>query len=494
MYLLALPSELIQQIFTFIILSRELARVMRLRLVCRGFKLHIDDAIFRLRYLDQFRGRPRFIESSVPGLGRHRQEWGAYIYSYLAYKAPNEHSTKSYLGRVYHSAQTLCRWENNPGRESLSSCLRSLLQLAAEENSRLLFQKLPAQRECSDIDLKADVFAAAVYLGRRTFVGEQLAQGYQLSKTDGQRSYIFGDPFKAATLQGDLAMIKLLLSYSSQYSGTGTVSTRVQETLISVAAKAGHRAAFDFALDGGCLLDVRRADFRHPGSAARSTLVGILHCTPYPDQFERVARLLGFENATPYPAQLDYANSKLSTENRTLNLSGPEVLAYWLSESVSSKNVGMMTMRILLEAGADPNCATAVELLLDHGADVNKGCPPPIVIAVVKENTSIFCLLRQRGALLDTPETGAWAMGLSRLHGLDSMRDLLVHEGVSKDALLRRAASEAEAGHSGYLWPRWPGIRKEVDSDEESSDGESWIEYGDEDWYMTNEEMNEYNV
>ncbi|KAK8115649.1 hypothetical protein PG984_012151 [Apiospora sp. TS-2023a] len=75
-----------------------------------------------------------------------------------------------------------------------------------------------------------------------------------------------------------------------------------------------------------------------------------------------------------------------------------------------------------------------VRLLLDHGADPNWENPPPIALAIAKERTDIFRLLRQRGAVLDTPRTGGTAMQAARNYGLASMVELLVSEGVDKDA------------------------------------------------------------
>ncbi|KAH8886797.1 ankyrin [Thozetella sp. PMI_491] len=104
------------------------------------------------------------------------------------------------------------------------------------------------------------------------------------------------------------------------------------------------------------------------------------------------------------------------------------------------------TVRILLEHGADTTghplddtplmaavsrCNVPIaKMLLDHGADVNEGFPAPIVIAVTREHVDMFRFLRDRGATLDTPETGTWAMALAQEWQLDSMREILLREGV----------------------------------------------------------------
>ena len=66
-----------------------------------------------------------------------------------------------------------------------------------------------------------------------------------------------------------------------------------------------------------------------------------------------------------------------------------------------------------------------VGMLINHGQNINEGCPPPIVIAVLKEDLQMFRFLREKGAVIDTPETGPWAMTFAEAFGLDSMIDSL---------------------------------------------------------------------
>lgn len=121
---------------------------------------------------------------------------------------------------------------------------------------------------------------------------------------------------------------------------------------------------------------------------------------------------------------------------------------------------GDIITRILLDAGADPNWCSPhdtvlieaaqkrnvglAKLLVDYGADVNFGSPSPIVIAVVKEHVDMLRLFREHGARLDTPESGGWAMAAAKSHGLCSMVELLVSEGVDEDSVLHRARERDE--------------------------------------------------
>ena len=82
--------------------------------------------------------------------------------------------------------------------------------------------------------------------------------------------------------------------------------------------------------------------------------------------------------------------------------------------------------------------SSIIRLLLSAGAHPDNGCPPPIVVSIAKEDTASFRLLREYGARLDTPETGAWAMAVAQACGLKSMEEMLAREGVDRGAILMR--------------------------------------------------------
>lgn len=65
-----------------------------------------------------------------------------------------------------------------------------------------------------------------------------------------------------------------------------------------------------------------------------------------------------------------------------------------------------------------------VSLLIDHGADVNRGDPIPIVSAARLEYTEMFHLLLRHGAVL-TGEVMVEAERVTRKEGLESMVELL---------------------------------------------------------------------
>lgn len=108
----------------------------------------------------------------------------------------------------------------------------------------------------------------------------------------------------------------------------------------------------------------------------------------------------------------------------------------------------LLVVKFLLDKGADPNiypCLNAsirqgyveiTRLLVDHGADVMLGFPPPVAIAVTQEDMVSFRYLLDKGALSDDRgcSGGAWAMGVAKALGLDSMVSKLVQAGVPDDA------------------------------------------------------------
>lgn len=122
-------------------------------------------------------------------------------------------------------------------------------------------------------------------------------------------------------------------------------------------------------------------------------------------------------------------------------------------------------VELLLQGGADPNLDSTedtplmsaarnsafaiAELLLEYGARPKRGRPPPIVWAIYNEHCSMIQLLLTYGAVLDTPETGGWAMSVAQVYGLDSMIMLLREAGVPPDGALHRCPELDEVAENG---------------------------------------------
>lgn len=507
MTLFNLPPEVVRLIFRYIVYSREFRRVMRIRLVnctlevapypCHAytsantlspgqFKFYIDDTVFSLRVLSQFVHLYSPLGFLHPETNLWNQAWSSYAFSYLAYQARREGPTTSSLGRVYRAAEAFC--EQNSDSEAFATCLNSLVRLASLHCLRSLLQGPVAEaEECPNSELEADLAVAAVYLGRKSYVEGLIAGGTRFLNTlwtPDVHSNVFGYAFRAATLQGNLDIIKLFLSFNSKYRDAAL--SECQWYIIYDACCYDYRAAFDFAFD---LRPIRlsKAEAERRMSRDRDIVEGALYKTRWPDHYERAAAILGPEGRVFKPPR----NTPTRWLTRSVSDGKEEMVRYFLGKGVSPnfdgkhKTIQYLPLlsaichrqwsifKILVDAGADPSQYPKTEQLLmeaawagnvqlmrfltDRGLDVNEGFPCAIALAVITENTAMFRLLRERGARLDTPETGGWAMALATLHGLDSMVDLLVREGVPKDYILHRVGRFNEINWwYKRLWPVSP--------------------------------------
>ncbi|KAI8629705.1 hypothetical protein F5Y19DRAFT_475154 [Xylariaceae sp. FL1651] len=259
MHLLKLPSELVQLIFEYIFKSRQPERVMRIRIVSHTssvwltsflrcppplselqftllvgqFKTYIDHIIFRLRLLCRLFDTLPFQSTEI--LFQRKPAFAYYVRSYLAYQMLREKSTTSLLGRIHRAAKAVCEKEVNTGDYAVMTNPVS---------------KSP--KKSFDEDLKADLYVAAICLGKQSYVEELIAKGSEFCNTAIQpdvRSTVFGGAFHAATRQGNLNMIELLLSRIAEYRNTCFLPVSRQQELLRSASLCGHQDAFDFALD-----------------------------------------------------------------------------------------------------------------------------------------------------------------------------------------------------------------------------------------------------
>ncbi|KAI6088175.1 ankyrin [Hypoxylon rubiginosum] len=488
MNLFLLPPEVVDLIFQYIVLSRELSRVMRVRHVSRQFRNYIDDAIVYLRYLSRYVNAPCWVNHlPLPMEYKdQRRAWLSYLCTYFTRQAMRERSNVSLPGRLYRVAKALCEEDGDAGSEAISTCLKSLIRLLASTTRTAdLFQEPTNQlADGPDVDLEADIAVAAVYLGRKAHLDRLLAENEGLLRTVlggfDISSPVFDSAFKAATRQGNLEMINFFLS--------GPMTANCQRDILCGASLYGHRATFDFALEARSI-SLPETDAQRRTNYDVPTVYNAIRDTPWPDQYERLAAILGPDSDMFQP----HHNGLDSWLTRSAAADKVEMVRYFLAKGASPNPPDINTRhvrrrrafrplvrairygseasaKILLDAGADPNLCppprtalmeaawtrsvSMVKLLLDHGADVNDGRPPPIVLAVIKEHLAMFQLLRERGARLDTPETGGWAMALAKSHGLDSMVELLVSEGVEEDAVLHRVAWHDENQWLyKHLWP-----------------------------------------
>ncbi|KAI0856278.1 ankyrin [Xylaria cubensis] len=460
MQLFDLPTELAQLAFDHIVTSREIRRVMRIRIVNRQFKAYIDDSIFRLGLLRNLSiSIIKTINRKLNDLFVHQASL-SYICSYISYRVLRDHSTTSFLGRVHQAAKTLCENDGNMETEAIMACANSLILLALENG---VFYKLLKELETdgsdNSDDLKADIYVAAIYLSKKSYVERLITDGIKFCGVAGRLgvcSTIFGDDLHAAAMQGNLDMIELLLSCNSEYPQTGVLSFSEQWGILWDASRYGHEAAFDFALD-------KRTIIYSDNSMETDILMlkDIIRDIPIPKNFERAARIIG-------PFDGSWLTSWLQRSARRGHV---QMVRYFLDKGVKpnhitggSKNNPLVSairagnetiVRMLLDAGADPNLpgpkytalgnavrkgsVSIVKLLLSHSVDINEGSLPPIAIAVLRENMEMFRLLRDNGARLDTPETGRNLLKSVKEKGLSSMVDVLVSEGIDQDDVLHES-------------------------------------------------------
>ncbi|KAI0408633.1 ankyrin [Xylaria palmicola] len=448
------------------------------------FKTYIDYAIFRFRLLSQLDDPPLHI-ALLPQSKRTEQASFSYARSYIAYQVLWENSTTSFLGRIGRAAKALCEEDGNTGDEAISACTDSLVHLAMGADLLTVLRKLKAEGldECTDRDLKADIAVAAIYLGKHSYVESLMIGGVEGCAVPDVRSTVFGTAFHAAAMQGNVGMIELLLSHIAEYRDEGVLPVRRQHQILLDASKHGRQAAFDFALDKRPI-NLPREEPEPRWNPDIRVLRRVLQTTPSPPNYERVAAILG-PNSKVF--KRSYCGWPTGWLRCRAGFGDVEMVHYFLDRGANpnfAKGVKTYTpllsaiktdnksiVGLLLEAGADPNIPhpphsplmyaiwkgnlSVVKLLLGGLTDVNEGSPPPIILAVFKERLDLFRLLREHGARLDTPETGGWAMAVAKLHGLSSMIDVLVCEGVNQDVVLHQAVPAGQwHWWYGYLWPR----------------------------------------
>ncbi|KAI1210104.1 ankyrin repeat-containing domain protein [Annulohypoxylon truncatum] len=477
MHLFAFAPEIVDLIFEEFAYSRELKRFMRLRLVSRQFKYFVDDTIFRLRLLDTIEMDVDWKTSSC-----RFDQWRAFLVEYIAYQAWIEQEPKSLLYRIRRAAVAISEQVGDVEETAVKARLKSLSHLAlvnggwSTDTGDLFYSELSLPLKFSDEELEADFFVAAVYLGYRSHVEKIISQGFRLFAKHVMgynSSRVFGAVFDAAFFKGDVSILRVLHSSDLNLDLNSRLYHLLQEIALKWAAIYGHKEVFDFALDSMTIgLDAGVCEEYY--SLRKAVL-----STRHPENYKRGVSM--FQNNTSLLAQVTrkagaghvdmvkYLLNQVPWPN-LINGSKSDYIHNPLLEAVQGGNPDIV--KLLLDHGADPNpklllvADTALmfaarlsrlsmaKMLLEAGANVNEGCTPPIILAVLKENMDMFRLLRQYGAKLNTPETGNWAMAVAEFYELESMVDVLVQEGVERGMILRRCPGRTEIFHQyQYLFP-----------------------------------------
>ena len=423
--------------------------------------------------------------------------WVRFIQSYLVHRVWRERDTASSLGRIRIAAERLCESAGDTSDDAVRACIHPLCGLAfnagTAQTSSLFNEVAARDEEFGNGDQEMDLFVAAVYLDRMPLVkaiieaeGDIHVEPSWLSKSD-----VFGELFAAATLRGNVEMLRLLASADPDIKD-GVLTVDLRTKVIRGAAIGGHGDAFDYAIAEGPPLVIPK-DARYP---FYSHLQLSLRITPVPAHYAKVMAILGPENRALGES---VSGDRLTRLTKSARLGHIEMVRYFLEQGVevneplSNRDINLEPLdprrahratmkpllysitngrqdivKLLLDHGADPNWYSEVDtalmaaarkgslpiarLLVQHGAGVNDGAPPPIVLAVRNEHVDMFRFLRENGAVLDTPETGAWAMAVAQHYGLESMIELLVREGVERDALLHRVPAYGEPYQRCHLF------------------------------------------
>ncbi|KAK8023870.1 hypothetical protein PG993_011936 [Apiospora rasikravindrae] len=321
---------------------------------------------------------------------------------------------------------------------------------------------------CSEQDLSIDLFVAAIWFGKKDYIRQRVNESPDLFDDDDLtyiRSGVFGIGLWAAAIRGDVEMCRLLLPASPE----ARRRTAIWGNLVLIAAAFEQYEVFELAFEYHQNLVLDEADAHRTFEAADKFI-------RWPAAFERIRNLAAVEVDDAGLSRW-LADSILHQHVERLRhhlRQGARLEPVYFASAYECTAPLMLALqtgneaivRILLdEAGANPRSpewrtarlswpplalavwkgsANLVRLLLNRGADPDAGAPPPLVVAVFEERPDLFRLLRDRGARLDPPWAGAWAMAVARMHGLESMVDMLIAEGVSADEVYHHAGERNE--------------------------------------------------
>ncbi|KAI1174579.1 ankyrin repeat-containing domain protein [Nemania sp. FL0916] len=494
--LFSLPPELVIAIFKAFALSRSFKRFMRLRLVCRNFKFFVEDVIL---------SNP-LPQAMLECMKRDKDNHSLHPLhlKVLVRQAAMARETIGIFGRIRHTAVTLCEMAGDTGQDALMETLTSLCNLFFDSGVYWYitdpFDKVlaPEPEIPSPEDLDADLCVAAVYLGRRAHVEHLISQGLKFCIWGTNRveewSSVFDCPFHAATFRGDVSMIRLLLSSNPRYNPSKAVPLHLRTVIITNAARFGHKDAFDFAIDIGplgvgrdnneignydpCGLKPEEFDFIRDGVEETSivdnyrrgkAILGFVDDSmalrKYRKLSERISRgdtdIVRYLLTSGAPTRSEMSISRISEQLREATRNGkPDMVALLLEQGVKPDDSHRVHKPLMIAAWN--SSISIASLLLEAGAQPDCGQPPPIVLAIAKEDMEMFRLLRKYGARLDTPETGGWAMAVAQFWEYESMIDLLVENGVERDAVLHRCPERQEVAKiSWHLFLQ----QKDIDGD-----------------------------
>ncbi|KAI1149641.1 ankyrin repeat-containing domain protein [Nemania diffusa] len=512
MHLFDLPLELLDQIFSDAVEDRTFKRVMRLRLVSRQFRCLTDEAIFSSRMLDDIAFDPE-LSLNTPEL--HDSPWMLYLRTYLGRRIYQERNEKTMRGQYRQVAEYL--WTTGskifPGL-TFEDCIYDLSGVTLFINSALetstMLKSTSVKDTFSQPELATLFLNAVVYMGLEPFamalISEDPNDYWQCPSVAASTKPCFRRLIEMASFRGHLGLVEHLVKVEKKMthrSTWSTMSASIASSILRYASLGGHMAVMEYALDHSNLLN------EHLTSTTRRNLGTALSYTDSPAVSRRLAAILE-QGMDPFEtrarddvySRLDLAARQGNTEtvrdllrqDLCLNQPGAHTNAQPLPphkqgcttlkarshfrpllSAIESGNIE--TVELLLWHGADPNWfpatrtalmaavhrgdAAMVRTLVEHGARVDVGTPPPLVVAVQQENEEVFAYLEAQGALRcggggggapEKVEVAAWAMAYANAFGLDTMADALRRRGCGADDVLHHTPSREEHEYGRYLF------------------------------------------
>ncbi|KAI1813436.1 ankyrin [Poronia punctata] len=506
MNLFDLPLELIDQIFSAAVEERAFKRVMRLRLVNRQFRYFTDEAIFSSRMLDDIAFGD---ELDIP-IEQHDSPWVSYLRTYLGRRIYQERNEKTMLGQYRQVAEYL--WATGSKllpdltfENSVYDLSSTALFLNSSLETSVLLKSSSSKETFGQPELATLFLNALVYTGLEPFakalVSEDPKDYWQCPTVAASTKPCLRRLIEMAAFRGHLDMVQHLVQVEKKTTRNNWafMSASTASTIIRFASIGGYPDVIDYALENSNLVSGR------PTTATRRNIAIALSFAKSPEIYRKLSTVLESVFDTIIQddvyACLDQAARQGNTEMVRSLLLGQDVCLNQpgadanptktqppleeqqgcdsssstprpLISAIESGN--LETVEVLLRHGADPNWfpatrtalmaavhkgdITIVRKLVEYGAKVHVGTPPPLVVAVQQENEDIFNYLLASSLGEDAgagADAGAWAMAYPKFFDLDSMADLLCEKGIGRrDETLHHIPTCEENEYGRYLFRR----------------------------------------
>ena len=358
-------------------------------------------------------------------------------------------------------------------------------------------------------DFRGDLLDAAIWLQDIEMTRQLLGEEKQDSGDSALHDSKLSIRLRLAAERGNVEIIRLL--HLNAGGNSRGLSSEVAVSLLARACQARNAKLFQYTLDEH---DENDSWIPHVDS-----LKSIAQYCPSADSYRQVYKILDesysiiareYDHATTrprfpfkpiplfvqtniqgtrwrtshaggcgHPTLIDYfVHTDALLDDRTgfwgQSKSGPpvldraEIMSLALAGAVSAGSLDVV--QFLLDSGADPNDRLYLnrairkghrriaKLLVDYGADVNLGSPPPLATAALQEDVDLLHYLLEKGAVLEDEghHPGALAMGLAQLFGLDSMAAELGRMGIAENPRVHWVRSIQE--ESEYLFNTMPPL------------------------------------